>query len=211
MKKHSQKEEQSSPQQEGDSSPANKNNDEQQSKEGQQNRESGGMLDWEVIDAKPAASPSPEVIKKPPPAVKEKPRKVANASGEDEEKKVPILPPASALQKGALKPTNVCVYIMCVLCIIPVLIYRVRVAVELDHNHHHLLQLRPQRLIRAPLNQQGQLPVPPLKHAPNLRLARRLKQKHIQQVCATTGSLHNNYMVCNIPDSKDEDPIDTLV
>lgn len=60
------------------------------------------MAEWEIINGNTKASPSPEVIKKPPPAVKEKPRSKAvpdDEEGKKEGKKVPLVP--SAQQKGA--------------------------------------------------------------------------------------------------------------
>lgn len=88
-------------------------------------KESPSMAEWEVIedDTSIAKTASPEVSKKAPPAVREKPRKVVAASTESEEeaKKVPILPPtqsaalASILQKGVSKsPSNQVSSAMCV-------------------------------------------------------------------------------------------------
>lgn len=89
--------------------------------EGSQKRVSSLMAEWEVVESSSVAqtSPSPEMIKKPPPVVKEKPRNKPTSSASTEKnltqdgKKVAILPSsqmaslANVLQKGVLKPNKV--------------------------------------------------------------------------------------------------------
>jgi len=90
--------------------------------EGQQGGEKNGISnEWEVVESPKQdtnTSPSPEVIKKPPPTIKEKPRKstdqpAKDKSGEAEVKKMPLLPSehltslANILQKGPTKPGKV--------------------------------------------------------------------------------------------------------
>ena len=87
-----------------------------------QGRERNGISnEWEVVDGpeqETNTSPSPEIIKKTPPTIKEKPRKTADQpakdkSGEVEAKKTPLIPSehltslASILQKGPTKPGKV--------------------------------------------------------------------------------------------------------